>query len=122
MKFGRADGGGRRQAPRTSAPLNALVDMIGQSRCYELVDISTSGARLSGVPLPRIGTEVLLSVESVEAFGAIVWSEHGQCGIEFDDPIDAQAVRAIRHQVMKAAGLGPGVRAAMDDWTTGMAR
>jgi hypothetical protein len=122
MMFGKSEGGGRRQAPRTAAPLNAVVDMIGQSRCFELVDISTSGARLSGTPLPRIGTEVTVSVETVQAFGIIVWSEHGQCGVEFDHGLDAQAVRAIRHQVLRAAGMRPGLKAAMDDWTMGMAR
>ena len=122
MKFGRADGGGRRCAQRTTAPLDAVVTTLSDRRSYELVDLSASGVRLTGAERPSCGDELEISVERVRAYGTVVWSENGQCGIEFDEPIDPQVVAAIRQQVLRAKSMRPVVKAALDDWTTGLAR
>ena len=122
MTFGKARGGGRRGAPRAPAPLTAIVVTVGGSRCHDLVDLSASGARLEGEALPRLGHEVIVTIEQVRAYGRVVWSEYGQCGIEFDEAIPAAAVQALQRLVAKAAGVRREFNAAMDDWATGMVR
>ena len=122
MDFGKSDGGGRRCALRTAAPLTAVVATLAGSRSFDLVDLSATGVRLAGERLPRIGEELLVTVEKARGYGIVVWSEHGQCGIEFDEPLAPELVSAIRQQAAKSAGLRREVKAAMDDWMMGMAR
>ena len=121
MDFGKSDGGGRRSAQRMAAPLTAVVTTFAGSRSLDLVDLSASGVRLAGERLPPIGEELMVTVDKARGYGLVVWSEHGQCGIEFDEPLAHHLVQAIRQQVAQSAGLHRDFKAAMDDWAMGMA-
>lgn len=122
MDFGKASGGGRRSVSRAPAPLTAILYTVGQSRCLELVDLSANGARVTGTHVPRNGDDVLFTAERVRAYGRVIWSDAGQCGIEFDEPICSEAVLAVRQLVSRASGLRGQKREAMEAWTTGLAR
>ena len=120
--FGKCSGGGRRSAAREVAPLVAVFTTLTQSHAVTLVDVSATGARLRGDFLPRMAEELLLSVEGVRTFGHVVWSESGECGVEFDEPLQPAAVEELRTKVARSAGLRPDWKAAMDDWMLGFAR
>ena len=120
--FGKCGGGGRRCAARQAGPLTAIISTVTESRSAVLLDVSTTGARLEGDDLPHVGDELLVAVETIRAFGVIRWSQCGQVGVAFDDPLDGDEVRALRAKVFAGRGFMPGVKAAMDDWNTGFAR
>lgn len=122
--FGKCGGGGRRRASREELPLAAVVGTTKENRVMVLVDLSTTGARLRGPALPHAGEALTLKIDCVRAFGLVAWSEHGECGVEFDAPILPFEVDRLRCEA-KLATLTCGSveqRMALDDWVTGMAR
>ena len=122
--FGKSNGGGRRRASRENLPMPALVSTIDKTYVAVLVDLSNTGARLSGFNLPRAGKPMTLRIECVRAFGIVAWSEEGQCGVEFDDPLPDFEVerlkRAPREATLTTHNLSE--RLAMDEWQSGSAR
>lgn len=120
--FGKCKGGGRRSAPREVTPLIAIFTTVSYSHGALVLDISATGVRLRGERLPPPGEAVDVAIETVRAFGTVVWAEDGQCGINFDEPLSASDVSLIRRRVSTMAGLPPQVKAALDDWMTGFAR
>jgi len=120
--FGKCNGGGRRSSARETAPLIAVFSTLARSHDAVLVDISQTGARLSGDDLPQLGEDFILTVEGVRAVGSVVWAVDGQCGVVFDGPLPATDVESVRRKVSRFAGLTPRMKAAFDDWTAGFAR
>ena len=120
--FGKRNGGGRRSAARTVAPLVALVTTVARSHSAVLVDLSRTGARIRGDDLPATGEDLMFVVEKVRAFAKVAWSREGECGIEFDGPLPPGDVQALRQAAARSAGIRPEVKAAMEDWMLGMAR
>lgn len=93
---------GRRAEARLRVRLAArLISRDGNGRAV-LIDLSQHGARVSGVePDLRPGHEAVLKWGAAEtagheAFGVIVWSAHGECGINFYDPVDRAALIQTR--------------------------
>lgn len=120
--FGKCKGGGRRSAPRRAAPLIAVLTTLTGSHDAQLIDISRTGARLSGNDLPNEGDELIVTVGGVRAFGCVAWQHDGECGIAFDGPLPAMDVERVRHDAANGGGLTPDQRAAFEDWTLGLAR
>ena len=120
--FGKCNGGGRRRAARAPLPLIAVFTTLSRSHEAVVVDLSSTGARLRSDDLPDSGEEVLLSIEQVRAFGTIAWSHDGECGVNFDPPLEARDLRLLRHRAGDLRGLMPELQAALDDWTMGLAR
>jgi hypothetical protein len=120
--FGKCKGGGRRSAPRATAPLIALVTTLKGSHSAILVDVSSTGARLRGTDLPHEGEEMFMTVEKVIAFGTVVWARDGELGLAFDRPLLPAEQQSLRRNVALTAGLPPDIRAALDDWMLGVAR
>jgi hypothetical protein len=120
--FGKCKGGGRRSSARERAPLIAVFSTLARSHDSVLVDISRTGARLSGDDLPELGEEFILTIEGIRAFGSVVWSAAGQCGVVFDGPLPAGDVESVRHKVSRLGGFTPRMKAAFDDWMLGFAR
>ena len=50
------------------------------------------------------------------------WSRDGDCGVTFDPALDEDDLRELQRKFALARGLTPNVKAALDDWTAGMAR
>lgn len=120
--FGKSEGGGRRSAPRSQAPLVVLVTTVSKTQSAILMDVSSTGMRLRGVHLPQTGEELFATVEGIIAFGSIAWMEGDYRGIAFDEPLSSADEVRLRKVVKTAAGLPPEVKAAYDDWTLGLAR
>ncbi|MBV9528538.1 PilZ domain-containing protein [Sphingomonas sp.] len=120
--FGKRSGGGRRKAQREPAPTTAVFTTVTQSHGAILVDLSATGARLRSSDLPAMGEELMLAVEAIRAFGSVAWVRGDQFGMAFDDPISPLDVVQLRARLRRTAGLAPETSAAMDDWTTGLAR
>jgi hypothetical protein len=69
----------------------------------ELADISQTGAKLKGSPLPPKGTAGLLRVGPLEVLCRVVWVQDEQCGIRFDEAISPRVLKQI--QLEGAAAL-----------------
>jgi hypothetical protein len=87
LTFGKSNGGGRRKSPRSQAPLLATLSTIAHDYRAGLVNLSSTGARLSAPCLPGVGEDVILKADKVMSSGHVVWSEEGQCGVAFHCPI-----------------------------------
>lgn len=123
MSFGKCGGGGRRSAAREPAPLIAVFTTVTHSYPATLVDVSSSGARLHCSRfVPEVGEEILVAVERVRAFGRVTWCYQGQCGVAFDTPLTSGDVDFLRRRVASSAGFTPEMKAALDEWTLGIAR
>ena len=94
--FGVSQARGRRSVPRAHAPLTVQISTRAGDCPTALVDISRTGARLSGESLPRMGEQVVLKAEKIQAAAVIVWCEAGSCAIEFDTPIAVSEVKMLR--------------------------
>jgi hypothetical protein len=85
--FGKSGGGGRRSDHRKRTLLTAVVTTPYGSATAEVVDVSSRGVRLQGARLPSQGQELLVSIESVRAFGRVAWTLDQTCGIAFGEPL-----------------------------------
>jgi hypothetical protein len=122
MPFGKREGGGRRGAGRRHVPLLAVFTSVTMSRRIELVDLSSTGARLSGEDLPDPDEELFLNIEDWRAFGRVVWRRGGQCGVVFEPPVDAAEVEALASRAANSRGLTAEMKNALDVWMGGSAR
>jgi hypothetical protein len=124
QNFGRAKGGGRRKAPRSPAPILATLSTITNDYRVELINLSSTGARLSGRALPAEGEEVIFKADRVQSFGLVVWSYDGQCGVGFDDAISAAEMERLRHDanIFGKIDMSAGDIAAAEEWQRGTAR
>ena len=120
--FGTSKGGGRRSAARSVAPLIAMVSTLSKTHSAHLLDVSSTGALLTGKNLPVRGEDVLVSIEGLKAFGVIVRSNGEERGVEFEPPLQAGEVSMLKYRVSQARGMSPDLQAALDDWALGMAR
>lgn len=121
-EFGKKNGGGRRLAARTCAPLIAVFTTTTRSHSAVLIDLSSTGARIGGEHLPEKGEELLLSVGKLRAFGTVKWVAGRECGVHLDAPLATEDIAEIQGQVARQRGLNPDLKQALDDWTMGFAR
>jgi hypothetical protein len=123
-RFGKAEGGGRRSAPRAAVPVVAVFTTVTRSHAATIIDISSTGARLAGTNLPQPGEGFNLKLESVITFATVKWSTNGECGVEFDPPLLEADLQYLRHRSALAHSnkVKPELKAAFDDWTNGLAR
>ena len=117
--FGKCGGGGRRRAARENVPLVVVFTTFGAAHTAELVDISTTGARLHGDHIPGEGDEIALSAETLRAFGTVAWVCADEFGISFDEPLADEDVQTLRSKVGRHFGLDPSTRLALDLWNAG---
>jgi len=70
--------------------------------------------------LPRSGECVVLKWDGVEAFGTVVWSREGQCGVWFDELLDQKVVLAARDAVDSSRDRNRDkLRSLAREWVTG---
>lgn len=103
--FGKSNGGGRRKALRAATPLLAVIATVGYERRVGVVNVSTYGIQLTSPDLPTDGEIVMFRSDTVQAFGRVVWTRPGQCGVLFDEPISARQVEQLRREANLAASL-----------------
>ena len=119
--FGKCEGGGRRSAARSAAPLIGLVTTLDGTRSAVVVDVSATGARLRGRDLPHVWAEFFIHVEGVVTFGTVQWEDADDRGIAFDVPLSPDDEKLLQQKVREAGGLPPEIKAAFDDWAVGIA-
>jgi hypothetical protein len=122
VAFGKSQGGGRRSAPRASTPMLATVSTLTRSHSAVVVNVSTSGARLRGSDLPSMSEDLVVNIETVQAFGTVIWSEQGEAGIEFDPPLNLDEEALLRRRMALTQGLPLATRFAFENWVEGCGR
>ncbi|MEO0030891.1 MAG: hypothetical protein RIS94_649 [Pseudomonadota bacterium] len=89
---------GRRQASRLRLGIPAKVILLGGTFDCRLDDLSQSGARIAiAAAMPTPGSDAVLTVNGIEAFGMVRWARMQRFGVEFDAPLPLEQVVAIRH-------------------------
>ena len=94
-KFGFARGFQPR-AQRSPVSMSASMVTMNAYQFPELADISTTGARLKGSPLPPKGTTGLLKSGALEILCRVVWSHEDACGVRFDEPVSPRLLKQLR--------------------------
>ena len=122
--FGKAKGGGRRAAARFQAPVLAVLATVTEDHRVAIVNLSGTGARLSGPDLPAEGEDVIFRAEGLQTFGQVIWSRSTQCGVAFESPVTAEEVLRVRREagVATVPGLSAHERAAAVESEIGTAR
>lgn len=105
--FGISKARGRRSVPRAHAPLNALLRTQKSDHAVELIDLSRTGARVSGACFLAQGQQVTFQVETLRVAGEIIWVMKNDCAVEFDTPIAADEVNRVRASANLLDSLGP---------------
>ena len=122
-KFGkRVDGiDGRRAAVRQNVSMAASMFSLEHSRVVIVEDISTSGAKLTGEELPKLGEDVWIKAGPVDAFGTVVWVDDFVCGATFEQPLNRTEEEFITSEarLMSLTNLTSAERAALADWRSG---
>jgi hypothetical protein len=86
---------GRRIEPRVRARLYAQLVTPGELETVYIESLSSAGAGLSVETLPPVGSEVVLSWQSHDMPGTVVWARGRRCGLNFSDAIPPVIVEAI---------------------------
>jgi hypothetical protein len=90
----------------------------------DLMDVSSTGARLAGDNLPAPGEELFLKVERLDVFGTVAWSDGAHCGISFDEPLSDGEVCELAAEADRARKLGisPAEKLVFDYWISSPSR
>ena len=91
--FGKSNTG-QRSVPRAEVYRTASLATRDEVYSLGLVDLSRTGARLSGAERPEPGQDVFRS-HDVKAHAQVVWLESDSCAIEFETPIAPAEVRRL---------------------------
>ncbi|RJY08688.1 PilZ domain-containing protein [Aurantiacibacter aquimixticola] len=83
----------RRSGPRTRVDCLAKMLMPSGDRPGRLFDISANGARFHTEVPPAKGSSGILDWTVHEAYCHVTWSAPGMCGVTFDKPLNAKALR-----------------------------
>lgn len=119
--FGKRGGGGRREAARFNANLSAVVKRRLSTHLAEIIDVSTTGAKVLCEGLLKFGEEIEVAVERLEFFGTVVWADGDAFGVDFETPISNFELATLQHVVSKARleRLNPAQHEALEIWRVG---
>ena len=84
------------RATRAPVVLDASIVTINAYQFPQLADISQTGAKLRGSPLPPKGTSALLRVNGLEVLCRVIWVKGEACGIRFDEPVAPAMLKQIQ--------------------------
>ena len=118
----RVDGvDGRRAAVRQTVAMPASMFSLEQSRVVIVEDISTTGAKLTGAELPKLGEDVWIKAGPIDAFGTVAWGDDHACGVIFEQPLNAAEDDFIQTEgrLMRLTKLTAAEREALADWRNG---
>jgi hypothetical protein len=113
----------RRRSERASVLLPASVVTMSAYQYLELVNLSATGAKLRGSPMPPIGTTALFRLEHLKILCKVVWATDELCGIRFDDLVPPQTLAYFSKEGSPAriGMLTPDEKQAEEEWTNGAA-
>ena len=112
---------GRRSAPRAQLLLPGSAEGLSGHYSVKVLDVSLTGARIEGMRLPDVGRDIILRCGGIDTFGTIVWTASDRCGIQFDEPISAGDLVALR-RLAESVGWRLDEKQAEADWLSGLAR
>ena len=113
---------GQRRSDRASVLLPVSIVTMSAYRFPELLNISKTGAKLRGEPLPPKGTTALLKAGTLHMLCRVVWSRNGQCGVRFDEPVPDRLLKSIQLKgAISIDMLTPDEQLVRDDWVEGSA-
>ena len=84
------------RAQRVPTSLPASIVTMNAYQYPELADISQTGAKLKGSPLPPKGATALLRVAELEVLCRVVWVNEDQCGIRFEEVVSPKLLKQIQ--------------------------
>jgi hypothetical protein len=124
MAFGKRVGGGRRIAPRLPIDIPASLKALDCSGGVTLIDVSSTGAKLRGAPLPGDGDDLWITVGPMKVFATVIWKQTKECGVTFDVPLTPLQIHQLRGQGDHARFMKvtPELRLAADDRPSRLAR
>ena len=88
--------GGRRRSARQAVVLAASALGFQRSMAVLVPDLSEVGAKLRGRALPEKGERLLIKFGETGLFATVAWCGRDECGIVFDQPIDARGVQRLQ--------------------------
>lgn len=108
----------RRRASRASVLLPASVVTMTAYRFLEVVNLSPSGAKLRGSPVPEVGKAAMFRLEGYQQLCKVVWAKQDLCGIRFDELMPARVLQDFRRAgtTAKLDMLTPAEQQAADEW------
>jgi len=95
----------RRRAPRASILLPASVVTMSAYQYLEVVNISPTGAKLRGSPIPGIGKTAMFRLEGFQLLCKVVWTRDNLCGVRFEELIPPRVLAKLR-EAGNSAELG----------------
>ncbi len=100
----------------------AVVMTLTSTRTAVVADLSSTGIRLSGANLPAKGQLLEIKIDTVAAFGSVVWSTNSQCGVAFEPPLASSNVEALRIRAGKTrlSNMSVQERQALEEWLLGV--
>jgi len=113
---------GQRTRPRSKVSLPGNLVTPAKSQSVVLVDVSVTGAKVSGTNLPAAGEFVRLSTGKSIVFGTVAWCEDEECGLTFDHRLTDAEVAEFQQAAEEAQclGLSPDMMRAKADWSNGL--
>lgn len=92
--FGKSNAG-HRSVPRSWTRRSARLAVGDRVSPVTLIDLSRTGARLSGLELAERQEKVVFRCHDVKVHAQVVWREGETCAIEFETPIAPAEVRRL---------------------------
>lgn len=90
------------RAARAPVSLPASIVTMEAYRFPDLADISLTGAKLKGSPLPPKGTVALLKAGPLEVLCRVIWVEGDKCGVRFDETVAPAILQQVHKDGMAA--------------------
>ena len=85
----------RRVYPRVSVALPAFLQVDGERRSVQLLDVSPGGAKLDCPASLAVGTAVILDCGTLSRSAVVRWQNGGLVGLCFDSELNAREVSAL---------------------------
>jgi hypothetical protein len=113
----------RRRASRASVLLPASVVTMSAYQYLEVVNLSPSGAKLRGSPVPDIGKTAMFRLDGYQLLCRVVWAKDDLCGVRFDELMPPRVLQIFREagSIAKLDMLTPAEQQAADEWNNGVA-
>jgi hypothetical protein len=86
----------QRSVPRAMSGRPASLADDDRRYLVTLVDISRTGARMTGAEMPESGDDVLFRAGNLEMLATVVRSAANECAIDFATPIAAEEVQRLQ--------------------------
>jgi hypothetical protein len=86
----------QRSVPRAMSGCPASLADDDRRYLVTLVDVSRTGARMTGAEMPESGDDVLFRAGNLEMLATVVRSAANECAIDFATPIAAEEVLRLQ--------------------------